>query len=68
MTDELTDEEKKMVASMIGDKFKEELVKLMEGFKQREKTNEARYQLTQKKLDDIEQICKEIRRSVVSNV
>jgi len=55
MTNELTEEDKKMVADIIGDKMKDEFIKMIEDFKQKAKLNDARFELTQNKLNTLDQ-------------
>jgi len=51
MTYEISEEDKKMIGHMIGDKLKDEFVAGMQKIKDREKIGEARYAATHAKLD-----------------
>ncbi len=53
MSSDISDEDKKMVAGIIGEKMKEEFAKTLDLMKEKTKLADARYDLTQHKLDAI---------------
>ena len=62
MTDEITEEDKRMVAGIMGDKMKEQMEIALDKVKDKEKTADVRYELTQQKLDQIIDLLKELRK------
>lgn len=55
MSNEITEEDKKMMAAIIGKELNTQFIKMMEDFKIKAKLVDARHELTQKKLDVLDE-------------
>ena len=67
MSDALTEEEQMAVKGMMGDKIAEEMQKTLKMVEEKNKTAEAKYNLTQQKLDTIIDYLKRIEGKINDN-